>query len=65
MTVESESNRPNEFGFAGDGTAPEPDRTEKPVEEVDGEKIAVPADDLTGAISSGIEEATGSGDDNR
>jgi hypothetical protein len=58
MTVQSESNEPNEFGFAGDGTAPQPEPERKPAEDVDAERIAVPADDLTGAISDGIDKAT-------
>jgi hypothetical protein len=55
MTVESEENRPNEYGFAGDGTAPQPERTS--TDAVDGEDIAVPAGDLTGAITGAIDEA--------
>jgi hypothetical protein len=55
MTVESEENRPNEYGFAGDGTAPQPERTA--TDEGDGEDIAVPAGDLTGAITGAIDEA--------
>ena len=58
MTVESDTNEPNEFAFAGDGTGPQPARESKPAGEVDGESIAVPAGDLTGAVSEGIEEAT-------
>ena len=58
MTVESEANKPNEFGYAGDGTAPQPEPERKPAEEVDAERIAVPGDDLTGAISDGIDRAT-------
>jgi hypothetical protein len=57
MTVESEENRPNEYGFAGDGTAPEPERTRSSADEVDGEDIAVPAGDLTGSITGAIDEA--------
>ncbi|MBG0561580.1 hypothetical protein [Actinoplanes aureus] len=47
-----EANEPNEFGFAGEGTAPQPE----PIGAVDGESIAVPAGDLTGAITEAIEE---------
>jgi len=43
MTDESGANEPNEFGFAGDPTTPEP-RKPEPAEEVDGESIAVPGD---------------------
>ena len=60
MTVESESDRPNEFGFSGDATAPQPERTSSG--ETEAERVAVPADDLTGAISDGIDNAT-QGDD--
>jgi hypothetical protein len=65
MTVESESNRPNEFGYAGAATAPQPEPTREPVEEVDGESIAVPSGDLTGAISDAIDEMTQRDDDTR
>jgi hypothetical protein len=65
MTVESESNEPNEFGFAGGATAPEPEQTRKPIEEVDGESIAVPAGDITGAITESIDELTEHRDEER
>jgi hypothetical protein len=55
MTVESESNEPNEFGFAGEATGPTPEPGHFTV---DGEGIAIPSDDLTGAISEAIEELT-------
>jgi len=58
MTVESESPEPNEFGFSGGATAPEPESERKPAEEVGAERIAIPSDDLTGAISEGIDRAT-------
>jgi hypothetical protein len=60
---ESESDQPNEFGFGGGATAPEPLPEIKPVEEVDGESIAVPAGDLTGAITGAIDELTEKDDD--
>jgi hypothetical protein len=53
-----ETDKPNEFGFSGGATAPEPEPETRPVEEVDGESIAVPGGDLTGAISNAIDEAT-------
>jgi hypothetical protein len=56
MTVEPESNQPNEFGFSGAGTGPEPEPAPD-LEPVDGESIAIPADDLTGAISGALDEA--------
>ncbi|MCO8272460.1 hypothetical protein M1L60_17840 [Actinoplanes sp. TRM 88003] len=52
---EQEQDEPNEFGFAGGATAPEP--VKEPAEGY-GENIAVPAGDLTGAITEAIEEAT-------
>ncbi|MFI5889424.1 hypothetical protein ACIA5D_04810 [Actinoplanes sp. NPDC051513] len=58
MTSERETNQPNEYGFSGGATAPEPEADARPIEEVDGESVAVPAGDLTGAISEAIEEAT-------
>ena len=48
-----EPNEPNEFGFAGAATGPEPNLSEDEVSE--GEEIAVPAGDITGAIVSAIE----------
>jgi hypothetical protein len=63
MTVESENNEPNQFGFAGGATAPEPAR-ESPAES-EGEDIAVPAGDLTGAMSDGLDEMTQPGDSSR
>jgi hypothetical protein len=52
---ETEQDEPNEFGFAGGATAPQP---EKEPDEGYGESIAIPAGDLTGAVSDAIEEAT-------
>jgi len=48
-----EPNEPNEFGFAGAATGPEPNPSEE--KESEGEEIAVPAGDITGAIVSAIE----------
>ncbi|MEV4617368.1 hypothetical protein AB0J74_01470 [Asanoa sp. NPDC049573] len=48
-----EPNEPNEFGFSGAATGPEPNLTDDDVSE--GEEIAVPAGDITGAIVSAIE----------
>jgi hypothetical protein len=52
-----ETDEPNEFGFSGGATAPEPERTG--AEDNYGESIAVPAGDLTGAITGAIEETIG------
>ena len=58
MTVQSESDQPNEFGFAGGATAPQPEPVREPADEAAAERVAVPSDDLTGAISDGIDRAT-------
>ncbi|KHD72656.1 hypothetical protein [Actinoplanes utahensis] len=61
MTTEQhpQQNEPNEFGFAGDGTGPEP----RPEPTGGAEDVAVPADDLTGPLTSALEEATDGRDD--
>jgi hypothetical protein len=51
---EQETDEPNEFGFAGGATAPQP---EPSTGEGFGESIAVPAGDLTGAIVAAMEPA--------
>jgi hypothetical protein len=61
MSVESESDQPNEFGFAGGATAPQP-RTDESPSEPGGEGVAVPAGDLTGALSDAVEDMS-HGDD--
>ncbi|SNT62968.1 hypothetical protein SAMN05421812_114239 [Asanoa hainanensis] len=58
---DEEPNEPNEFGFAGAATGPEPNLSEDDVSE--GEEIAVPAGDITGAIVSAIEGDHGSDSD--
>jgi hypothetical protein len=58
MTSERETDQPNEFGFAGEATAPEPEPDHRTAKEVDGESIAVPAGDLTGAITHALDDAT-------
>ena len=62
MTVKSENNEPNEFGFGGGATAPQPESEREPADRADGEDIAVPAGDLTGAASDGLDNLT-QGDD--
>ncbi|MEU4423966.1 hypothetical protein AB0F81_25330 [Actinoplanes sp. NPDC024001] len=47
-----ETNEPNEFGFAGEATAPQPE----PAGDVDGESIAIPSGDITGAVTEAVEE---------
>ncbi len=59
MTVEPENNEPNEpneFGFGGGATAPQPNRDRESAD--DGEDIAVPAGDLTQSVSDGIDDMT-------
>jgi len=63
-------NQPNEYGFAGEGTGPEPatgsstgSATESATELDEDElahveEVAVPAGDLTGALTESFEELT-------
>jgi hypothetical protein len=50
---------PNEYGFAGETTAPEPERPHRP-DEIDeaeeAEEVAVPADDLTEGLSESLDD---------
>ncbi len=48
-----ETDEPNEFGFAGAATAPQPEP--ETTHEDFGEEIAVPAGDLTGSIVAAME----------
>ncbi|MEU4562057.1 hypothetical protein AB0F72_27045 [Actinoplanes sp. NPDC023936] len=52
------TNEPNEFGFAGGATAPEPERTSESRLHDEVEAIAVPSGDITGAITEAIDEMT-------
>jgi hypothetical protein len=63
MSVESESDQPNEYGFAGGATAPEPEPTRESAEEAEGESIAVPSGDITGALSDAVEDMSNRDDD--
>jgi hypothetical protein len=56
MTAETESNEPNEWGFAGDPSTPEPQPTSRS-EDDDAEGIAVPSGDLTAPIMEALEGA--------
>ena len=47
---------PNEFGFAGGATGPQPRPENR--DDNTSEHTAVPADDLTGALSGGVNDAT-------
>lgn len=64
MTVESENNEPNEFGFGGGATAPQPERERESADDA-AEDIAVPAGDLTGSISDGLDDMTQRDDSSR
>jgi hypothetical protein len=50
-----EPNEPNEAGFGGDPSTPTPDPGADDPALAEGESIAVPAGDLTGAITEAIE----------
>ncbi len=65
MTVESENNEPNEFAFSGGATAPQPQRDRESSDDAQAENVAVPADDLTGSVSDGIDEMTHGDDTSR
>jgi len=47
---------PNEAGFAGDPSTPEPEREEHPFGEIDAERIAVPSGDLTEGLTEALED---------
>lgn len=47
---------PNEYGFAGGATAPQPDRADRDSSAAEG--VAVPGDDLTDAASDALAEET-------
>jgi len=46
---------PNQAGYAGAAATPEPDRTPESPAEADAEATAVPAGDLTGALTETME----------
>jgi hypothetical protein len=50
---------PNEYGFAGDGTAPEPPPPGQRDEVEQAEREAVPDDDLTEGLSEALSQASG------
>jgi hypothetical protein len=54
----TETDQPNEFGFAGGATVPQPQPNRGDDGDRDGENIAVPAGDLTGAITDSIDDLT-------
>ncbi|WP_189078608.1 hypothetical protein [Mangrovihabitans endophyticus] len=56
MTDEVEHHEPNKYGFAGGATTPDPEPPVTSADDVHGEDVAVPAGDLTGAITHAIED---------
>ncbi|MEU4793988.1 hypothetical protein ACFWRG_18385 [Micromonospora tulbaghiae] len=52
----SRHDEPNEYGFAGGATAPEPPPGGREDEQDRAEQVAVPGDDLTGPAAEAIEE---------
>lgn len=63
MTDTESEHQPNEYGFAGGATAPEPESGTQPTERVDGESVAVPAGDITGAVTDAIDDLVERDDD--
>lgn len=49
---------PNEYGFAGDATAPQPPAGGRPDEQDLAEEVAVPADDLMDPAADAVYEET-------
>jgi hypothetical protein len=47
---------PNEYGFAGETTAPEPGKRKRPDQEDIAEEVAVPGDDLTTELGEALED---------
>lgn len=54
----SRHDEPNEFGFAGEGTAPEPPPGARSDEQDRAEEVAVPGDDLLDPYADAVEEET-------
>ena len=54
----SRHDEPNEYGFAGGATAPEPPPGGKPDEQDRVEAVAVPGDDLTAPAAEAVVEET-------
>ena len=52
-----ERNEPNEYGFSGDPSLPEPHPGSQ-IADGEAERIAVPSDDLTGAVTGAIDDLT-------
>ncbi|MER5704372.1 hypothetical protein ABT023_20870 [Micromonospora sp. NPDC002296] len=54
----SRHDEPNEYGFAGGATAPQPQPGGRPDEQDLAEQVAVPGDDLTEPFNEAIGEET-------
>ncbi|MEV0944532.1 hypothetical protein [Micromonospora wenchangensis] len=52
----SRHDEPNEYGFAGGATAPQPPPGGRSDEQDRAEAVAVPGDDLTGSVTEALEE---------
>ncbi|MFJ6194512.1 hypothetical protein [Micromonospora sp. NPDC092111] len=52
----SRHDEPNEYGFVGEATAPEPPAGGRQDEQDRAEAVAVPGDDLTEPVSEALEE---------
>jgi|tagenome__1003787_1003787.scaffolds.fasta_scaffold20007755_2 hypothetical protein len=59
--TETNEHEPNEAGFAGDPSTPQPN-TDRGPDEVAGENVAVPAGDITGAVTEALEGFGGNPD---
>ena len=61
----SRHDEPNEYGFAGDTTAPEPPPGARPDELDKAEQVAVPADDLTEPYTEAVYDETEESEEER
>ncbi|WP_262286470.1 hypothetical protein [Micromonospora sp. MA102] len=59
----SRHDEPNEYGFAGGATAPEPPAGGRPDEQDQAEEIAVPGDDFTEPLADALEETEEHGEE--
>ncbi|MEV0003515.1 hypothetical protein AB0H28_14675 [Micromonospora sp. NPDC050980] len=61
----SRHDEPNEYGFAGGATAPEPPAGGRADEQDRDERVAVPGDDLTAPFADALQETEDEGADRR
>ncbi|WP_320068475.1 hypothetical protein [Micromonospora sp. RTGN7] len=59
----SRHDEPNEYGFAGGATAPQPQPGGRPDEQDLAEQVAVPGDDLTEPVTDALTEETEQSDE--